>query len=235
MQVGYGKRITGARETIELVRDAAGKEVLTRKGEVYHARGYHAFWSEDPPPRVFMGASGPKMIRMATEAADGLMMSDIPPVLMDERLAMARAGMAANQRSPDDFRISNFWAWHVKKDKAAARWEASRELMIRGWLEDDWIRPFLDEEEMKFVRQHIHAFLDAFRYRRGEIKDIPERIIDALLEGLTCTGEISDMDRHIEKLRRFKDGGFDELGLRVHDHPADGIRMLGQHVLPALQ
>jgi hypothetical protein len=48
-------------------------------------------------------------------------------------------------------------------------------------------------------------------------------------------GGPEDLDRHIGKLRQFAASGLSEVALRLHDDPADSIRMLGERVLPALE
>ena len=76
----------------------------------------------------------------------------------------------------------------------------------------------------------MRAYMD----RSGDIKDIDPRIVDALVEGLTCSGDLSDMGRHIERLRKFQAAGFTEIALGLQDDPADSMRMIAEHVLPAL-
>jgi hypothetical protein len=43
------------------------------------------------------------------------------------------------------------------------------------------------------------------------------------------------MDREIERYRGFKASGLTELSLRLFDDPMDGLKLIGEHVLPALR
>jgi len=235
MKVGYGKRITGAREAIEIVKKATLREAFTYDGKVYSALGFAAPWAEDNPPLIYGGASGPKMLDMAAATADGVMMSDMQVEMMNERLDVLRNGLAAHGRGDDEFRISNFIAWHVKEDREASLAEARRELIIRGWLEREWLEPFLEPDDVEFVLKNKMAFLKAFRERHGNIEGVPANIVDTLSEGLSLAGGPESIDRHVEKLRRFAEAGFTEIALRVHDDPAESIRMIGERVLPALR
>ena len=63
---------------------------------------------------------------------------------------------------------------------------------------------------------------------------MPADILQTLVDGLSCAGDYSSIDRHIEKLNQFGEQGFTEIALRLHDNPADSIRLLGERVLPAL-
>jgi hypothetical protein len=93
----------------------------------------------------------------------------------------------------------------------------------------------MSDEDCKYIQANKAAFITAWRDRSGDIKGVPQRIIDALIEGITTTGGLGEMDRHIARLQEFRNAGLDELALRLHDDPADAIRMIGKQVVPALQ
>ncbi len=218
MKVPYGKRITGAREAIDIVRRASHEGKLNYDGEVYKAQYFSTAWAtKAEKPLIYAGATGPKMIRMATDVADGLMMSDVQPEMFDWPMPNLQAALAGRDPAAPPFRVNNFLSWHIKDDAEASFAEARRELMIRGWLERQWIEPFLDTAEVEAVAGNTWPFLKAFRERHGNI------------EGADT------LDRHIERLQRFKQAGFTEIALGLQDDPAESIRMLGEHVLPALQ
>jgi 5,10-methylenetetrahydromethanopterin reductase len=236
MGIGHGKRITGCREAIEIVRGAIAGGVLNFDGEVYKARNYRSLWAKGQrPPLVYAGSTGEKMLAMATRVADGTMLSDIALPMLAKPMQLIRAGLAAAGRAPDSFRISNFVAWHVKADREASLRESRRELLIRGWLEREWLEAFLSAEETEFVLANRGAFRKAYHARDGVVNGIPADVVQRLVDGLSCAGDLADLDRHVERLRQFRAGGLSEIALRLHDDPADSIRMLGEKVLPRLR
>ena len=234
INVDYGKRITGTREALEIIKGSIGDDTLNYEGEVYHARGFVSSWHQDTPPLIYDGASGPQMIKMAAGVADGIMMSDVQPEMMGERMRLIRDSLAENDRTTDDFLVSNFIAWHVKKDKEVSLEESRRALIIRGWLERDWLEPYVNPKEVDAILANKWPFLKAFRERHGNIEGVAQHVVDALTEGLSLAGDESDIDRHVERLHTFSELGFTEIALRIHDDPADSIRMIGEKVLPAL-
>jgi len=236
MGVEPARRVRAVRETIEILKTACDSgEVKGYKGALYSARGFRAPWAKGPPPLIYSGAGKEQMIRMSTRTADGIVLSDAVPSFTVTAMQMVTETLPSRDPSVGDFRTSNFWAWHVKADREAAFREARRELIIRSWLDTDHISPFLNAEDCEFVEAHKWAFINAYRDRSGDIKGVPEPIIDALIEGITTTGDVSEMDRHIDRLRAFKDAGLDELALRLHDDPADAIHLIGKEVAPALR
>ena len=175
------------------------------------------------------------MIRMAAGVADGIMMSDVQPIMLADRMPILEAALAENDRDNNAFLISNFIAWHVKNDREQSLREARRELIIRGWLEREWLEPFIDETEADAIVANKWPFLEAYRNRTGVVEGVSKHVIDALVEGLSLAGDMDDIGRHIERLQQFQAAGFTEIALRVHDDPDQSIKMIGDRVLPALQ
>jgi hypothetical protein len=104
------------------------------------------------------------------------------------------------------------------------------------WMELDlMLEAFLSPGETEFVLADGGAFRKACHARDGVVNGIPPDVVQRLVEGLSCPGGLSDLDGHIERLRQFRAGGLTEIALRLHDGPADSIRMLGEKVLPRLR
>ncbi len=236
MGVPVERRVRAVRETTELLKAACGdKSVSNYWGEMFKATRFAAKWSADAAPVIYTGAGQEQMIRMSTPLADGIVLSDAVPAVAVESMDIVRAALPARPADTGPLRVSNFWAWHVKADREAARKEARRELIIRSMLDKDHIGSFMSEEDCAVIATNIKAFFAAYRDRSGHIEGVPERIVDELIAGITTTGDLTELDRHVEQLRQFQAAGLDELALRLHDDPADAIRVIGEHVVPALR
>jgi hypothetical protein len=163
------------------------------------------------------------------------MMSDVTLHYIRAMVGIARERFTELDKPARDFRLSNFWAWHVKKDRELAMREARRELILRGWLVRYHLEHFMTPEECDFVEAHKNAFLTAYSDRSGDIKGVPAAMVDKLIENFSCTGDLATIDRHVGTLRQFAAAGLTEIALRLHDEPMDAIRMIGERVLPALR
>ncbi len=235
MGIPVERRVRAVRETTELLKAACGeKSVSNYWGEMFKATRFAASWSADAPPLIYTGAGQEQMIRMSTPRADGIVLSDAVPSIAAESMGIVREALPGRPGDAGPFRVSNFWAWHVKADREAALTEARRELIIRSMLDEDHIGSFMSEEDCAVVAANIKSFFAAYRDRSGVIAGVPERIVDELIAGITTTGDLTELDRHVEQLRHFQAAGLDELALRLHDDPADAIRVIGEHVVPAL-
>lgn len=227
------RRVRAEREAIEILKGASPDHWLRYDGELYQARGYRPAYARARPPVVYAGASREQMLRMGGRVADGVMMSDVPRQRIARAVDFVREGLAARDTRPQALRISNIWAWHVKKDRAAAAHEARRELALRGALDRWYVEAVLDEDDAELVMAQRSAFFRAYRSRSSRVEGVPERIVQRLVEELTLTGTPAELDGRLEELRAFAEAGVNELAFRLHDDPAEAIDLIARHVVPA--
>ena len=220
---------TGARPRTSAARP------LTYQGELYKVYGYRPQFGADRPPLVYAGANQAQMLRATVPAADGVMYSDMTRGRVRETVKQTKDALAAKGRTAEGYRISNIWAWHIKADREIALREARRELLLRGLLERWYLETFLSPEDCDLVERSKPAFFKAYRERSGVIDGVPERLVASLLEHLTLTGTPDELEQRLPELRAFKAAGVNELCFRLHDDPADAIRLIGERVIPALR
>jgi len=239
------RRVRGMRECIEILEIArSGKFAMSYDGGLFVIRRpFGMAWAKAPGPLIYGCASAPQMIRMSARVADGLQFSDFTPDHMPEAMKNVQAGLAKRDSSAtvaaEDFRIGNFWAWHIKKDREVSMYEARRELIWRGAIiaqKREDIRPFChDESEVDLVIDNWEELRIAFRTRTGKIDSIPNDLLERLIAGMSSAGDISDIDREVERYKQFAASGVTELSIRLFDDPWQGLELIGKHVLPALR
>lgn len=236
MAIKRKNMVQSVRETVEIIRAALSGEDVAYYGDIYSAHKFNARWAKDiSPPQIYVGASQEQMSYMATEKADGLMGSDLIPPLIRLTKSWVGEGLAKNGRAGQPFGISNFWAWHIKKDKEVSLREARRELVLRGVLRRRYTDVLLSKEDSDFVQENKGLFWRAWEMGADTIKGAPDRIVDALVDGLSSSGDLSDIDREIERFKEYAALGLTEIAIRVHDDPVDGIKLIGEHIIPAVQ
>ncbi|MCC7257887.1 MAG: LLM class flavin-dependent oxidoreductase [Gammaproteobacteria bacterium] len=232
---GRDRRVRRVRECLQILKGTAPDRVLNFRGEIYQVWGYQPRWATDTPPLVYYGANHPQSRRVAAQLADGLITSDFVVPLVREFVAATHAELRAAGRDPATFRIGNFWAWHIREDARASMAEARRELMLRGWLGEQYFAPFLDPDELALMRAHERDFLNAFLRRSDVIENVPAGLVDKMIRHIAFAGGLDRIESAIETLRAFAAAGLTEIALRVHDEPAAAIRLIGERVLPALR
>lgn len=227
--------VKGVRECVEILKRVSPDEMLKYDGEVFKVKRYLPKWATDDPPLIYVAGSRKKMLKTAARIADGVMMSDVTLPRMDESISVVREGLAESGRSAEHFRINNLYAWHVKKDKDQAIDEAKRKIWVRGLLQRWYLTPFLDEADCDLVESKQGLFAKSYFANSPVVEGVPDRIMDALVENITLTGDLNEIDKQIDILKKFEAAGFTEFGLRLYDDPADSIKLIGEKVVPAFQ
>jgi 5,10-methylenetetrahydromethanopterin reductase len=232
------KIVLAIREAIEIVMAAAsGNLAEGYEGEIFSVKYPCAYdWLKASPPKTYITAYRFMMMRLGGRVADGVFVGCTPPELVEPAMENVRTGIARRETEPDDFRVNTFWAWHIKEDKAEAYRESRRELAWRGRkLDPDLLINWLSEEECQLVTDNFDAYVNAYFDRSGIVKGIPDDINDRLMHGMTSTGGMEDLDREIERFRLFQKAGLTEIALRLHEDPMDALKVIGEHVVPALR
>ncbi|MDH5255898.1 MAG: LLM class flavin-dependent oxidoreductase, partial [Gammaproteobacteria bacterium] len=230
------RMLRGVREAVEMVKQVtSGKFVQGYQGELFKlSRPLKSGWAKAPKPGVFTCSTGPKMLELAGRIADGTQMSDVTPEKIEHHMEHLRAGLAARTTPAEDFRIGNFWAWHIKADREKSMYEARRELVFRGELLPPKydMEPYVTAEERQLVIDKWQNFAKAFWTRSGKIEDVPESIVNRLIAACSSAGDMADIDHQIERFRVFEKAGLTELSIRLFDEPMAGLNIVAGHVLP---
>jgi alkanesulfonate monooxygenase SsuD/methylene tetrahydromethanopterin reductase-like flavin-dependent oxidoreductase (luciferase family) len=227
--------LRGVRECLEILRAVRPDQRLDYRGELFQVEDYRPAWANDPPPLLYVAASRPQMLRLAGRLADGVMLSDIVLPELPVVMAALDEGLASSGRARTGFRVNNLLAWHVKADPAEARLEARRKLWVRGIWDRSRIAPHLTPAECDQLAGRLPALARCYAEGRDPAEALPVEILDRLVDQLTLTGGLADLDRLAGKLDAFRRAGVDEIGLRLYGDPASTIHRVAERVVPALR
>ncbi len=236
------RRVRGLQECIEILNLArSGKLAFNYDGEIFQVtRPFMQDWAKaETGPTIYGCCSGPMMIRMGARIADAIQLSDYTVDMMPTAMENVAKGFEKREWPTDDFRLGNFWAWHIKEDRAASMKEARRELIWRGAIAGKFahdIRPHVDsDDEVQMVIDNWDNFFKAFWTRSGDIDNVPNETVEKLIAGMSSAGDMSDIDREVERYQQFAKTGLTELSIRLFDDPVDSLTMLGEHILPKIR
>jgi alkanesulfonate monooxygenase SsuD/methylene tetrahydromethanopterin reductase-like flavin-dependent oxidoreductase (luciferase family) len=231
-RLDLSRRVLAVKECIEILKDADAAHPLNFSGELYPVWNFQPQWAHDSPPRILAGANRDQMVRTSAHRADGIHLSDIPLPLVAHVVRTVERALQSHDRKLEGFEVNNFWAFHVKRDRAAAEVEARNRLILRGMLDPYWISTFLSESEVQEVTKNKRHFWAALRKPDGVIENVPDSLVDSLVRNLTITASTSELDDHLETLHEFASAGLTHITLGLHDDPADAIRLIGERIVP---
>lgn len=234
MGMGVGRMVGRVRESVEVVKRAGPEQPLNYQGKIFQVWNYQPTWATDTPARIYVGANKPQMMRMASQVADNIMVGDPLPQRFAATMAMLDGYLAEVERSREDMRISGLVAWHIKPERPESMFEARQQLALRGMLDPWYLEEFLSPEECELVDQKRNNFFKAYKNKTDVIPDVPEPILQKLVDNLSFAGTPADIEQHVERLQVLARLGLNEVALKLHDDQADAIRLIGERVLPAL-
>lgn len=234
MDIKPERMVRAVRECLEILRLATSDKPVSYRGELFRLRWLDTSWAKARPPALMAAANGPQMLRTAARYADGIMTSDFTPGRVRWARTIIDPVLQETGRDPAAFPLINFWAWHVKASREQAHREARTYLMARGTIWEPYIHDVVTEEEADIVARHYPAFVRAYR-KSPEIAGVPEDLISKIVERGVAAAGLADIGREIERLREMRRAGATGVALCLYDDPAESIRMIGEHVVPALK
>lgn len=228
------RMVRAVRECVEILQQAITSDPAPYKGELYQVAWLDASWAKQSPPAIYVGANGPQMLKSAARYADGIMVSDFTVNRVRWAREIIDPVLDRSGRDKASFPVNNFWAWHVKESREEAHREARIWLAVRGTIYPDYIHDVVSDEEAKIVTDHIKSFILAWQNKTSEIAGVPDEILEKIVDRGVSASRIGDIDREIERFQEFRDAGLDEIALCIYSAPADAIRLIGEHLVPAL-
>jgi len=100
MGVPFRKPVTMMRETVEALRAIFRGEKVTMAGKMVKINGFRLDLPITNPPKIYIGAQGAKMLRLAGELGDGVIVNFITPETVGPMLENTREGMRAAGKDP---------------------------------------------------------------------------------------------------------------------------------------
>ncbi len=174
----YGDRpVTQAREYLELVRACLSGEQVTHEGTHYRCSKFRlGVRLGERRPRLVLGALNERMLRVAGELADGVLLNYLPAAAVPWCVQQVRAGEEAAGRDPGECTVYAYV--HVGVcDRDAALGAARRDLFSYAV-----VPAYATAFERAGFGDEIGALRDARSSgdREGAVAAISERMVDAI-------------------------------------------------------
>jgi alkanesulfonate monooxygenase SsuD/methylene tetrahydromethanopterin reductase-like flavin-dependent oxidoreductase (luciferase family) len=210
------------RECVNAVRRLLRGEEITETGKVFTFDKVRLTYPETEPTPIHMGVSGPKMLRLSGEIADGTVMS---VAASPEYLRWARRrideGRKAAGRS-DGHRVTAFSIYSVDDDGAVAR------AAVRGPLAFYKSNGPNALTDVQGISEQLSEIIG-----RGGREALEREMPEDWIEELTISGTPEEC---AARIREYYDSGADSVALfpMPTDRVEDLVRLTAEKVLPRL-
>lgn len=123
MGISWEKPLTTTKESVTALRGYFAGENVSLDGEMVKVGGAKmAFKTGDIP--IYLGAQGPKMLQLAGEVADGILINGSHPRDFDVALDKIKEGAENAGRDMNDIDIAAYTCFSIDKDAEKAKQEA---------------------------------------------------------------------------------------------------------------
>lgn len=196
----YGRRpLSQVREFIALLRECLSGERVDFAGDHYQVKGFRlAVRLGERRPEIVLGALGPKMLALAGEVADGVLLNYLPASHVPWSLEQVRTGTARAGRAPDA--VTTYAYVHAGVcDRDAAMEKARRDLFSYAVV-DAYAANFTRAGYGDAVAEIREAH--AARDRDAAIAAVTEQMVD----GIDILGDAATVTAGV---RAYVDAGVD--------------------------
>src|ERR1700687_385124 len=121
MGVPFRKPVTMMRETVEALRAIFRGEKVTMDGKMVKINGFRLDGPIEYAPKIYIGAQGAKMLRLAGELGDGVIVNFITPETLPSMLDHTREGMRSAGKDPAKLDVVCRIILAVDEDEAVTR------------------------------------------------------------------------------------------------------------------
>lgn len=178
----YARPLTRVRETVTLLRSILAGEKTRFEGRTVSSTGFTLKERPTAPVPLFLGAIGPRMLELAGEIADGVILNDFtPPDRLDWALTHLEHGTRRSGRTLADIEIVKRRAIYVADD------DTGREY-FRQYLAFYGSAPAYQEVMLRLGYDDAVAELRAGYAARDRAR-VAAAISDAMVERLSAFGD----------------------------------------------
>jgi len=195
MGVPFRKPVTQMRETVAALRAIFRGEKVTMAGQMVKINGFKLDLPVEFAPKIYIGAQGVKMLRLAGELGDGVIVNFITPETVAPMLEHTRDGMRAVGKDPSQLDVVCRIIVAVDEDEGVVRNLFRRSLT--AYVTVPQYNKFF--QEIGYQKEAGSA-MDA--WNAGDRKKALESIPDGMVEKIFVFGNAKQCRRRLDDYAR---------------------------------
>lgn len=197
MGIPFEKPLTRTRETVAILREALAGKKVSFEGETVTAQGFRLTADPGAAVPIYIAALGPKMLRLAGEIADGVILYLFTPNGVRDAVAQVHEGARAAGREPEQIDVVIRIPVAVDEDEEFLLFMMRR--MTAAYA-------MVDVYNASVTRQGFgeEARLLSELWRAGDRDGAAQAVTEEMLEQFYIFG---DRDRCVTKIQAFREAG----------------------------
>ncbi|MQF69755.1 LLM class flavin-dependent oxidoreductase [SAR202 cluster bacterium AD-804-J14_MRT_500m] len=192
--IPFRRPLANLKETVSIIRSLLKGERLAHNGRVFNlSRGSLGYSTEFPVP-IYIAALGPKMIELAGEIADGVLLNWAVPTYIEKAMERLEAGAIRAGRRVDDIDVACYVRVASTGDVESVRAPLRRQILRYASMEH-----YLNFFAQTGFRDEAHAI--GGYLKEGDREKASASITNQMQETLAVFGSPEYCRNEIEKRR----------------------------------
>ena len=193
--VAYRRPLARLRETISITRRLLAGETVDHQGQLFHMEGASlgAVIPDEPVP-IYIAALGPRMLELAGEMADGVLLSWTGGDHLDQSIQRVQAGAKRAGRDPAEVDIAGYVRVAVVEDPEAASFGLRRQ--IARYTRNPYYRAFFRQCGYEGEITAIERAFDG-----GDAGGAANAVSPAMQRALAIVGTAGECREQLEEMR----------------------------------
>ena len=218
------KALAAMRESVEIIRQLWARETVTLSGEVFKMPQARLGFRVKRSLPIYLAAQGPKMLALAAEIADGVLINASHPKDYAIAKKQLEIGAERGQRSLKDFDVAAYTSFSIDKDKNRAIKESK---LVVAFIVAGSLQLVLDRHNIPL---EAASNIDNLLFN-GKFKQAAEVVTPEMLDAFAIYGTPEECIQKIEELSKV---GVTQLvcGSPLGRNIPETIRFIGKTILP---
>ncbi len=193
VNVKPSKPLATIRESVRIIREVTMGKSLDLDGEIFKVSGAKLNFKTTTATPIFVGAQGPKMLALAAEIGDGILINASHPNDVERAMEFVGKGAAKAGKKKEDLTIAAYTSFSVakKQDKAAKAVVPVVAYIVAGCPQTVLQKHEISLETAEKIRQAIV---------RGKWKEAFSQITEDMIEAFSICGTPEAVAEKIGKL-----------------------------------
>ncbi len=223
MGISWDKPLTTTKETIEALRGYFAGEKVSMDGEMVKVGGAKMAFKTGNIP-IYMGAQGPKMLELAGEVADGVLINASHPKDFEVAMEKISAGAKKAGRSMDDIDVGAYTCFSIDKDSEKAQKAAQVVVafIVAGSPDMVLERHGINPEDKQKIGEAIS---------KGDFGALMGGLVsDAMMNAFSICGTPEECKQRIDDLRKI---GVTQIvvGSPIGPNKEKAIKLIGKDII----
>ena len=228
--ISWTKPLKRMREAVEIIRALHGGKGVSYDGEIFKFNGARLDFKTGNIP-IYIGAQGPKMLQLAAELGDGVLINASHPRDFEAAKENIDAGLSKAGKSRDDFDVVAYASMSVDKDAEKAKNAAKIVVafIVAGSPDVIFERHGIGMDDVSKVREALNN-----AFTKGDWPGVSKAVTGEMIECFSISGS---PDMVIDRIRELSKSGVTQVvaGSPIGPDKKKSIQLIGKEIIPAFR